>query len=140
MERTRQEAEQAFQILETLTPLAIQHTQSKVRKAISRGKLVAAWSIDWEDKLNDIIPPFLAKKFMKTLAKYWEGNSDISVVKKYFKERIDLRIRTKKTKKIPYLIRKDIAGEAVTEKSKQKDKKLQSIEGTREEVQKENDK
>jgi len=46
MGRTRQQAEQAFQLLETLTPLAIQYTQSEVRKAISCGKLVASWSID----------------------------------------------------------------------------------------------
>jgi len=140
MGRTRQEAEQAFQLLETLTPLAIQHTQSEVRKAISRGKLVAAWGIDWEDKLDDIMPPFPAEKFMQVLAKYAEENSDISVVKKYFKERIDLRMRTKKTKKNPHLMLRDIADEAVTEKSKQKGKKVQSIEGTGEEGQKENDK
>jgi len=44
--KTRQKAEQVFQLLEMLTSLAIQHTQSEVRKAISRGKLVADWSID----------------------------------------------------------------------------------------------
>ncbi|KAF8418730.1 hypothetical protein EV426DRAFT_618181 [Tirmania nivea] len=41
MGKTRQEAEQTFQLLETLTPLATQHMQ-KVRKAISHGKLTAA--------------------------------------------------------------------------------------------------
>jgi len=31
------------------------------------------------------MPPFPAEKFMQVLAKYVEENSDISVVKKYFK-------------------------------------------------------
>jgi len=83
MGRTRQEAEQAFHLLEMLTLLAIQHTQSEVRKTISRGKLVTAWGIDWEDKLDDIMLPFPAEKFMQVLAKYVKENSDILVVKKY---------------------------------------------------------
>ncbi|KAF8428811.1 hypothetical protein EV426DRAFT_714272 [Tirmania nivea] len=125
MGKTRQEAEQAFQLLETLTPLATQHTQSEVRKAISRGKLTAAWSIDWEDKLEDIMPPFPAEKCLQVLAKYLEENPDISATKKYFKERIDLHMHTKKTKKNPHLMLRDIADEATTEKSRQKGKKVQ---------------
>ncbi|RPB18340.1 hypothetical protein L211DRAFT_854212 [Terfezia boudieri ATCC MYA-4762] len=123
MGKTRQEAEQAFQLLETLTPMATQHTQSEVRKAISRGKLTTAWSVDWEDKLEDIMPPFPAKKFLQVLAKYAEENSDISAATKYFKGRIDLHMHTKKTKKNPHLMLRDIADEAATKKSRQKGKK-----------------
>ncbi|RPB21897.1 hypothetical protein L211DRAFT_851114 [Terfezia boudieri ATCC MYA-4762] len=108
---------EAFQLLETLTPLATQHTQSEVRKAISHGKLTAAWSIGWEDKLEDIMPPFPTEKFLQVLAKYAEENYDISAATKYFKERIDLRMHTKKTKKNPYLMLRDIADEAAIKKS-----------------------
>ncbi|RPB18184.1 hypothetical protein L211DRAFT_854362 [Terfezia boudieri ATCC MYA-4762] len=108
--------------------MATQHTQSEVRKAISRGKLTTAWSIDWEDKLEDIMPPFPAEKFLQVLAKYAEENPDISSATKYFKGRIDLRMGTKKTKKNLHLILRDIADEAATEKSRQKGKKVQQIE------------
>ncbi|KAF8453346.1 hypothetical protein BGX38DRAFT_1268730 [Terfezia claveryi] len=73
-----------------LVPLSKVHKKSEKRKANAVGKLVEAWSNNWEE--------------------------DLEAAKVLMKQRIQERLADKRTKKVPYLISRDVADRILTEK------------------------
>ena len=70
MDRVIENAEVGFTM--TIIPLADVYTESERRKSKPRERLEAACSKGWEDLVGDIIPPWPAVEFLKSLAVYFE--------------------------------------------------------------------
>ncbi|KAF8420941.1 hypothetical protein BGX38DRAFT_1280116 [Terfezia claveryi] len=75
-----------------LVPLSEVHEKSEKRKANAVGRLVEAWSDNWEE------------------------DSNIEAAKVLMKQRIQERLAAKRTKKVPYLMSRDVADRILTEK------------------------
>ncbi|KAF8440633.1 hypothetical protein BGX38DRAFT_1272972 [Terfezia claveryi] len=99
-----------------LVPLSEVHEKSEKRKANAVGRLVEAWSDNWEEDLSDLMPPWAAEEFLRALAIFAEKNKNIQAAKVLMKQRIQERLAAKRTKKVLYLMSRDVADRILTEK------------------------
>jgi len=103
-------------------PLADLHSESEKRKTKARERLEATWGEDWEDSVGDLMPPWPAEEFLRCLAVFSEANTNWSAAEVILQDRIRERLAAKKTKKVPWLMVRDM-------KRKSKRKEITSGEG-----------
>jgi hypothetical protein len=106
----------------TVLPLADLHSESEKRKTKARERLEATWGEDWEDSVGDLMPPWPAEEFLRCLAVFSEANTNWSAAEVILQDRIRERLAAKKTKKVPWLMVRDM-------KRKSKGKEITSGEG-----------
>ncbi|KAF8426116.1 hypothetical protein BGX38DRAFT_1147136 [Terfezia claveryi] len=116
MEADRGNLELDLAYITILVPLSEVHEKYKKRKANAVGRLVEAWSDNWEEDLGDLIPYWAAEEFLRALAIFAEKNKNIEAAKVLMKQRIQERLAAKRTKKVPYLMSRDVADRILTEK------------------------
>ncbi|KAF8449603.1 hypothetical protein BGX38DRAFT_1269921 [Terfezia claveryi] len=116
MEADRSNLELDLAYTTILVPLSEVHEKSEKRKANAVGRLVEAWSDNWEEDLGDLMPPWAAEEFLRALAIFAEKNKNIEAAKVLMKQRIQERLAAKRTKKVPYLMSRDVADRILTEK------------------------
>ena len=124
MKKSKEDAKARFQLTETIEPLADIHRQSQIKKNHAKNRIKQVWGLDWEDRIDYIMPPFPAEEFLRALAVFAEKNQTSKEAKTILEERIALRISTRYTKKFKWLMFRDVADEKDTKKRREKGKKV----------------
>jgi len=106
VDRTTADTELGFTT--TLLPLVDLHAETEKRKARAKKRLEATWGENWEDEVGDLMPPWPAEEFLRGLAVFSEKHVDWAVAKTILQDRIKQRLAAKKTRKVPWLIARDI--------------------------------
>jgi len=107
VDRTTADTELSFTT--TLLPLADLHTKTKKRKARAKERLEATWGENWEYEVRDLMPPWLAEEFHRGLAVFSKKHVDWAVLKTILQDRIQQRLAVKKTRKVTWLMARDIS-------------------------------
>jgi len=105
----------------TILPLADIHTESDRRKSKATERLEASWGEGWEDLVGDLMPPWPAEEFLKSLAVFSENHAKWAAAEELLEKRIAERLAAKKTKKVPWLTSRDVTSKDI--------KKLKSAAG-----------
>jgi len=64
----------------TILPLADIHTESECRKSKAKERLEASWGEGWEDLVGDLMPPWPAEEFLRSLAVFSENHVEWAAV------------------------------------------------------------
>ena len=93
-----------------ILPLAELHTKTETRKAKAKERLEATWGEDWEDLVGDLMPPWPAEEFLRGLAVFSEKHANWAEAKNILRDRINKRLAAKKTRKVPWIMARDVMG------------------------------
>lgn len=121
MEVDRAVAQTELGFTTTILPLADIHTESERRKSKAKERLEASWGEGWEDLVGDLMPPWPAEEFLRSLAVFSENHAEWAAAEELLEKRIAERLAAKKTKKVPWLTSRDVTGKDI--------KKLKSAAG-----------
>jgi len=108
MEVDRAVAQTELGLTTTILPLADIHTESERRKYKIKERLEASWGEGWEDLVEDLMPPWPAKEFLRSLAVFSENHAKWATAAELLGNRIAERLAAKKTKKVPWLTSTDV--------------------------------
>ena len=106
-----------------LLPLADIYTELEQRKARSKNRLEATWGKEWENLLGDLMPPWPAEEFLRELAVFSENHTEWDAAECILKDRITKRLAGNKTKKVEWLMSRDIAKRTTMTKRKLRGRK-----------------
>ena len=124
MKATREAVETDLAYSTTIIPLSEFHSASERRKAFKKARIEKAWGNDWEEKLGEMLPPWLAEEFLRELARFAERNKTWVEAKVLMESNIAQRLAAKSTKKYKWLTARDIAEKATVEKTRLRGKKV----------------
>jgi len=97
----------------TSIPLVDVHAESEQRKSKAKERLEAAWGEGCEDLEGDLMPPWPAEDFLRSLALFLENHAEWAAVEELLEKRIAERLAAKKTKKVSWLTSRDVTGKDI---------------------------
>jgi len=110
MEDDRAVAQTELGFITTILPLADIHTESDRRKSKAKERLEASWCEGWDYLVGDLMPPWPAEEFLRSLAVFSENHVEWAAAEELLEKRIAERLAAKKTKKVPWLTSRDVSG------------------------------
>lgn len=106
---TRQALEDELHYTQIIKKMAEIHEGTECRKDRSRERLKLVWGVDWEEDLEEIMPPWAAEEFLRHLAVFAESKSfDVGEAKEYLEKVIAARVLRPRSRKDKYLMVSDI--------------------------------
>src|SRR5258706_8323853 len=123
MEVNRNTADTELGFTTTILPLANIHMESERRKASSKDRVEATWGQEWENLLGGLMPPWPAEEFLRELAVFSENHTEWEAAKLILEDRIKERRAAPKTKKVTWLMSRDIAKRTTMTKRKLRGRK-----------------
>jgi len=130
MEVDRAIAQTELGFTTTILPLADTHTQSGRRKSKAKERLEASWGEGWEDLVGDLIPPWPAEEFLRSLAVFSETHTEWAAAEELLENRIVERLAAKKTKKVPWLTSRDVTDKDIKKLKSAASKQTSEEEGS----------
>jgi len=93
-----------------ISPQADLHTKTEMKKSKAKERLEATCAEDWEDLVGDLMPSWPAEAFLRGLAVFSEKHANWAKAKNILQDRISKRLATKKTRKVLWIMARDVMG------------------------------
>jgi len=130
MEVDRAVAQTELGFTMTILPLADIQTELEQRKSKAKERLEASWGEGWEDLVGDLMPPWPAEEFLRSLTVFSENHAEWVVAEELLEKRIAERLAAKRTKKVPWLISRDVTGKDIKKLKSAASKQTSEEEGS----------
>jgi len=114
----------------TILPLADIQTESEQSKSKAKERLEASWGVGWEDLVGDLMPPWPAEEFLRSLAVFSENHAEWAGAEELLEKRIAERLAAKMTKKVPWLTSTDVTGKDIKKRKSAAGKQTSEEEGS----------
>ena len=106
---TSEAKETVFRYTTMLLPLVDIYNRCEERKKASKAEIGKFWGENWEEKMDDLLPPFCGETFLWDLCNYAKQNS-WEIAEPYFRQQIQARRSQPYNKKYTWLQSRDITG------------------------------